>query len=577
MFTRKKLAVLTVAALLATGYLPAAQALPDASGITSSIGGTLESRSVTVDLKFDSADYGKEIGIYIAMIAGKSVFFINESNAFVPFDGKNVPRNAVYKPSSAKATFTIARNINVMQLPGLALVVGYGTSATEMLAAKRYRQVYPSEVVDGQPITLPVPRTPQAMADAQDMLDNLKNRLSRYNPNDPAIAQDANFLRDAWLVDQIGKQLAEQMQKEQKILEDAAKTGTLSLPPGTSVSIPTDGGSTRPSGCGKTLECKTNYDPEGGGYVLTVSSADVPSSTGSSTGSTTSGTSAPGPSGTTPTTITADEMPLEGAPTLVLPGSISLQACMPWSSSCANKTSFNYADLGTGYDTLASAVSSQASGMLNQCYQYILNVYNAQCPNGGSCHGSNDRAVVTGSYSSVTKNYELECHEAANFWTYTKGAKIYVASINAAGVVTAPRANYAMRLYKSFADTKKASMQKLVTNVLVGQVPYLNVANSLVKCVSGQTAVDWAYNAFAEINTLGCIETAANVVKSLAAVPSLALRTQEARFLYQNMSLAARGIADEAKYVGWGATGMGMAEEFYRRGKYAIRNADLRQ
>ncbi len=551
-----------------------ALALPDASGISSSISGTLESRTVSVTLKFDSSDIGKDVAVYLALLSGKNVFFLNTSNQFVPFDGKTVNRVLTLKPTSSSMTMSIARDINVLAIPGVALVLGYGVDANEMLVAKRYRQVYPSEVIDGQVITLPTPRTPQAFADAEEMLVSLKARLEKYNPNDPQITQDTGFLRDAWLADQIGKQIAEQMKNEQAILEAAAQTGKLSLPPGGSVSIPSDGGGVQPPGCGKTLECKTSYDSNSAQNVLTVSSADIPVAT-SSTGS----NSTPGATPLSPPTsteISADEVPLQDAPKVSTPGSTSAQSCMPWATSCTN-SSFSQQSFGGSMNGLAVSVESTMSSMLNQCYQYILNVYNSQCPDGGSCHGSQDRAVVTGSYNFTTKQYDLECHEAAAFWTYTKGKKLYQASIDASGAILYERTNYAKRLYKSFADTKKASLQKLIGNVVVGQVPYLSVANSLVKCVSGQTGVDWALNAFTEINTVGCIETAANLVKSLAAVPTLPLRVQEARLLYQNMSLAARGVADEAKYIGWGATGVTVAEEFYRRGKYAIKNADLHQ
>lgn len=560
---------MTAAAIAAVGMSilsAAVWALPDASGITSSISGTLDSRTVTVELKFDSADIGKEWSVFVALLSGKNVLFLNESSQFIPFDGKSVPRNVAVKPTSTSVSFSIARNVNVMALPGVALILGYGSSAEEMLAAQRFRQIYPSEVADGQTITLPTPRTPTAIADAQEMLGLLKTRLSKYQPDDPAITQDPGFLRDAWLTDQIGKQVAAQLQREQKILEEAAKTGTLILPPGDSVTIPSDDGSTLPTGCGKTLECKTGWDTDTKQTVLTVSGVDVPAQTTGSSGTT-----------TTPVSITADEMPLQGAPAITTPASISMQSCMPWASYCTNKTAISSSDLGSGMEALASTVSSQAGSMLSQCAQYIQGVYNAQCPaSDSSCRGSNDRAVVTGAYNRTTKQYDLECHEAAMVWTYTKGS-LYKASVDASGAVLQTRSAYAMRLYKSFSDTKKASLEKLIGNVLVGQVPYLNVANSLVKCVSGQSAVDWAFNAFTAVDTLACIETAANLVKSVAAVPTLPLRIQETRVLYQNMSLAASAIKDEAKYIGWGATGLGVATEFYRRGKVAIQNADLHQ
>lgn len=479
------------------GLMARAIALPGPDGITGYQAGSLDQTEIGYSLRFDASDMGRAVQVYVLLQLDQTVLALDASGQLKPISALPVPFSTL-TPTVTQVRRALPGSLPLLDLPAFKVVVGYGLSWEEMLSAQRFKQVFPDEGSVTTFPALPAPATPYARAQAQALLKQLSLRMSVYNLSDPATANQTDLLRAAALYDQVVRALTKQAMAEEKVLRDASTTGKLDLGQGEAVTFPIDPAGQTPAFCTGQVTCRRSTDPDTGEPQLTVVNAAFPTA------------SAP--------IVPAASLPVGGIdwPGLVQSGyplSITQKRCMPWALNCTQSQPLTSASLGEGYESLAMSVKSQADAMLSQCASYIEGVYRSQ---NSPTYGNGDAAQVSGTFLPHSRTYYLSCKEVAFFWTYTKGT-LFEAQINVDDGTA--RATAIAGKLTTFADTKRLSVQKMAANLVVGQVPYLNVVNSGVKCLFGTSGVDMLINTFARtVNGLACRQTALNLATSVFPV-----------------------------------------------------------
>ena len=528
--------------LLAVGVAVPAMALPGASGISGYQTGDLGQVEIGYTLQFDPADLGRPVQVFVLLQLDQGVWALDAGGQFKPVSTFPVPF-ATLTPAATLVKRSLPGTLPVLDLPAFRVFVGYGLSWDEMLAAQRFRQVFPDDTdVTTLPV-LPAPATPYARAQAEALLTQLSLRMSVYNLNDPAAANQSDLLRAAALYDQVVRSLTSQAQSEERILREASATGVLALGQGQTVTVPIDPSGQTPAFCTGSITCRRSTDPETGGPQLTVANAAF---------STDSSPSVP------PASLPVGAIDWPGLVQSGYPLSITQKRCMPWASSCSHSQPLTSASLGTGYESLAMNVKSQVDAMLSQCASYIEGVYRSQ---NSPTYGNGDAAQVSGTFLPQSRTYYLSCKEVAFVWTYTKGT-LFEARINVDD--GSARATAIAGKLTTFADTKRLSVQKMAANLVVGQVPYLNVVNSGVKCLFGTSGVDMLINTFARtVNGLACRQTAVNLATSVFPI----LKTVP-------IPIANTGSATTA--IGATLTILDAGDDFWGRATYAYTTSNQR-
>ena len=460
----------------------------------------MDAIGIRATLSFDATDLNKAVQVFAIAQLGNTLLVRTGSGQFIPWSGGEIPYLTITAGSSPYV-LNVASGLSPLDLPAFTVFVGYGLNWDEMLQAQRFKQVFP--VDDGREVlpAFPLPATPRAQKYADDVLTDLNLRLKTFDLTDPNLGSNTEFLRTAALHDQVTRARATQLLNEERILRDAAQTGQLALGSGESVSVPLDPSGQLPEYCSGMVVCTRFYDPASGDTHLTLT--NTTSAAGTSSGTTT-------PAKTSLPTASLD---LVGLARGESPRYIRLVQCMPWAASCTNVTGLPSGGLGPGWDALTSAVASQATSMLSTCARYIEGVYRSQAT---PTYGSGDAAELTGRYMPVSRTYYLTCREIAFVWTYTTGV-LYEAQISVDNYGTRPTA--IASALTTYADTKRLSLQKLAANLVVGQIPYLNVVNSGVKCLFGTSGVDMLINTFSRtINPTGCRQAALQLATSMLPV-----------------------------------------------------------
>jgi|GEM_PF-5603393 len=489
------------ALFLAASLLLAAPAwaLPDAAGIAGIQSGYADNTEIKFSLDFQTADYGRAVDVFVLLQMGNTYLARDGDGKYQTWTG-GVPPSKKITPNSARVTESLGGGLNLFDFPAVSIHVGYGYGMDEMLASQRYKTIYPQDTGDALLPALPRPATPAARRDAEALLAALGARLAQYNPADPAIQDNSDFLRTAALFDQVALAIGQQHQQEDRILQRAAETGNFDLASGEAITIPVDPAGATPDFCSGSVVCRRSYDSASGETLLTLMH--------NANGTDTAGTAA------APVSLPVSGVDLPGQALSLYPASIRATQCMPWSTSCTSVNALSSTSLGAGYESLAAAVTSQASAMLATCASYIEGVYRAQAT---PTYGSADRAAVYGSYLPAAKKYYLYCHEEAMFWTYTHGT-LYEATVDSTGHIATQSPNWVANKIQTFRDTKDQGIAKLVANVVVGQIPYVNVVNSGVKCLFGTSLVDMVMNRSRTINGLACRQAALNLATSVLPI-----------------------------------------------------------
>ncbi len=485
-----------LAALALSGlfFATGAKALPGAEGIVGYQTGAMDQVEIGYSLQFQAADVGRPVQVYVLLQLDQTVLALDATGQFKPLGTGPVPFSTLLA-TTGTVKRSLVSQLRLLDLPAFKVVVGYGFSWEDMLAAQRFKQVFPLDDGSSTLAALPLPLTPGARQQADALLAQLALRLSAYNPTDPATPNNTDFLRAAAMYDQVVRAITAQGQQEERILREASETGQLALGQGESVTLPLDPAGQLPAFCTGTVTCRRDTDAETGEPQVTVVNTAYPTAANPTVPKTQLPTAA---------------IDLPGLVQSAYPLSITLKRCMPWAQSCSSTASMNTGSLGVGHEALAAAVQTQAEAMLGQCASYVEGVYRSQS---SPTYGNGDAALVSGMYLPVSRTYYLTCREVALFWTYTTG-NLFEASVNADTGSTRTTA-VASRMV-TYADTKRLSVQKLAANLVVGQVPYLNVVNSGVKCLFGTSAVDMLINQFARtVNGIACRQAAVNLATSV--------------------------------------------------------------
>lgn len=531
-----------IALLLSSVLSTAVWALPGAEGIVGHQAGSIDQTQISYSLKFDATDVGRPVQVFVLLQYEQTILGLDSQGLFKPVNPASVPF-ATIVPSTTEVKRVLPGTLSLLDLPAFKVFVGYGSSLDEMLTAKRFKQVFPDD--DGSSIlpVLPQPATVRARQDAEALLAQLSLRMSAYDVKDPATANNSDFVRAAAMYDQVVRAITAQAQTEERILREASETGQLALGQGESVTVPLDSAGQTPAFCTGSVTCLRSIDPETGTPQVTLINSAYPTDAAPSIPK---------------TALPIGAINWPGFVQTGYPKSISLKRCMPWAKSCTSTLSMDSTSLGAGYESLAIAVKSQAESMLGQCASYIEGVYRSQ---NSPTYGDGDGALVSGTFLPQSRTYYLSCKEVAFFWTYTKGT-LFEAQINAD--TGSARATAIASRMVTFADTKRLAVQKLVANTVVGQVPYLNVVNSGVKCLFGTSGVDMLINMFARtVNGIACRQTALNLATSVIPL----LKTIPIPIANSGSATAALGLT---------LTAVDAVDDFWGRASYAYETSNRR-
>jgi protocatechuate 3,4-dioxygenase beta subunit len=97
--------------------------------------------TLTGNLIVASADVGTTGSIYVALLAGSTLFFHNGSSWVASTGANGYP--AYYTGTlAATHTLNVLAQTNISSICGLPIFIGYGASATAMLAKSQYKLVY---------------------------------------------------------------------------------------------------------------------------------------------------------------------------------------------------------------------------------------------------------------------------------------------------------------------------------------------------------------------------------------------------------------------------------------------------
>lgn len=110
-----------------------------AMSVSGTASGDKKSLTLPVKLKIDSDDRGMDGKIYVAAKIGDS-FFLNNGKSWEPYTGGAFP---VYATGTlGDKDITAFSKLDTTGLTGVTIIIGYGTSESDMLNNKKYRTVY---------------------------------------------------------------------------------------------------------------------------------------------------------------------------------------------------------------------------------------------------------------------------------------------------------------------------------------------------------------------------------------------------------------------------------------------------